>query len=80
MCGQKAEGDGGQPGQQLTVEEGKSRHTRERAPDILCVQNRPCAEDVIRLYSALLDKKVKKKKMPHLLTGGGEEQCQSIRE
>ena len=49
----------------LRVAENKSQHTRGREPGILCVQNRPCAEDVIQQHSALLDKKkFKPKKSP----------------
>jgi hypothetical protein len=73
------EGEGDQPGQQLRVALDKSWHTRGRAPGILYVQNRPCAEDVIRLHSALLDKKSLKERIkPHLLTGGGEEHANRL--
>src|SRR5216684_1567743 len=53
----------------------KFGHTRGRAPDTSCVQNRPCAEDVIRPHSALLDKRDEEKKKspsPVLLTCGGD--------
>lgn len=79
-CADKRQREKGQPGQQLTGGRGqKSAYTRKSTGYFVRPESSMCGGRNSTAFSSARQKKVKREKKPDLLTGGGEEQANRLK-